>query len=177
MRELPECSVEPLSEARIVAAFPLVSAALPDVSLDQWTQYAREMIAGADRGGPDLGRLMVVRDRKGFIHAVYQYQLRPSLADGPIMAIDLLIAAKLVSEDSMARLVLGVVEREARALGCDAVLLELPESTAGEGMPEARDRFRGGGYEPVTSAFRKRLAPRDKAVRRAGPGHAPSNLH
>ncbi len=104
--------------------FMLVSLAWPDLPQARWHEMVRYYRGRA----PAHAGLVLIEDRRGYVHAVFRYvvdmtpSLRPGLRGGVLRVQDL-VMADLAGREVVAATRLGVAEL-AQACGCQVVILD-----------------------------------------------------
>ena len=121
MREL---ITKPLSGKLIDQAFPLVQASLPSVDLEQWRDFAGQLIGD---GAPDTTGILSVLTEQGYIAGLSIYRVEPSLAHGPVLIADHFMALDLFNRAAVVNVLADVLEDLARRRGCTALHTHIPE--------------------------------------------------
>jgi len=106
-----------LSSLEVMLAYPLVNAALPDVDLGRWREFAESMSSGY----PDSRGLLGMRGGGDYLCGVMVYRADQDLRHGRVLAINLFVALDLINQVSALRTLLDVAEAKARELKCDVV--------------------------------------------------------
>lgn len=141
----------PLPASRILQAYPLVREAAPEVTLDQWRQYARALIRPRPRQG---GGIVALRCENGYIRGLFSYRIEPDLVAGRTLVVDCLVASSLFSPSEVVDALLAEVERIARRHRCAVVRADFPH-----GAPWIEERLAAHGFD-------RRGAYRLKSLRR-----------
>lgn len=100
-------------------AYPLVRIAHPTMSLAAWLAFARRWT----RLSPRRGGLSIVKDRRGYVHAMYTYRVDHNLRLGKFLRIADLIVGHLGSQ-MLANEILRAADRIAGNAGCSAIVIE-----------------------------------------------------
>jgi hypothetical protein len=137
-----------LSGERLSVAFPLVSAALPDVALANWRAFVAPFAAGAGPAGGVLGTV----GEGGYLCGLLVYRLDRDLRHGAVLEIDLFIAVDLVDRAAAIRGLIGASEAKASELGCRLVRIRLGADHLGIAADLGRS-----GYQPDAQLLAKPL--------------------
>ncbi|TAK47672.1 MAG: hypothetical protein EPO23_11680 [Xanthobacteraceae bacterium] len=124
---------ELLGSHRARLAYPLVRLFDPAISLDSWLAFARRWSRqSAERGG-----LMAIRDRRGYLHALFTYRIEHNLRFGKFLRVSDVIMGQLPGA-SLNRSILDTATRLAGRTGCAAIVIEPAHDTAttAPGAPE-----------------------------------------
>ncbi len=126
---------EPLTRDAVDAALALVLLARPEITPGRWRRFARRMLTRA----PRRAGLVMVRDARGYIHAMFAYRVEERLGPGRCLCVSDLMAASFPGAGAAAA-ALGHARLLASRLGCDALALEdrarhVPPAQTGPGRP------------------------------------------
>ena len=115
---------EPLTADRIDQAFPLVQASLPHVGLEDWRDFARDLV----RGGPsDNSGIQSVITEQDYIAGLSIYRIESGLCHGPTLIADHFMALDLFDRAAVVNVLADFLEDLGRLRGCTAVHTHLPE--------------------------------------------------
>lgn len=120
--------VKVLVAERVDDAFPVARAAVPDLTLERWRQFARLALLPA--AAPTASGILVVENPRGYIQGFCTYRLQHDIRHGTTMAVDDLIAIDLLDSAPIAAALLEALEARARATGCDVLQLHVPDLAA-----------------------------------------------
>lgn len=112
-------SVVDIDEKLFSAAYPLVRTAMPDVTEQQWSDYARK---ARMRGG-----MLGLFGAEGTLFGLLTYRNEESLRHGLTFHIDQFITFELSRSGPGRRALCEAAERLARAQGCAAIELRMPD--------------------------------------------------
>ena len=125
-------SVVDMDENKVSAVYPLVRTAFPDVSPQQWLDYAR---MARMRGG-----LLGLRGPQGTLYGFLTYRIEESLRLGRIFAVDHLLTFELNRAAPGRQALCEAAEALARNRGCKAI--ELRQGSRGYAV-DASAKARG----------------------------------
>jgi hypothetical protein len=123
---MQEYTVVDLSEEELEAAYFLVHAAHPDLSLEDWLFRARLL----ESSGGALG----LRGPDDMLFGLMTYRRQKHPRAGATLAIDMLTVFELVRNGSGRRLLLEAAQGRADRLGCAAIAFR----GADQGLPSGR---------------------------------------
>lgn len=152
--------VKPLAADRVDAAFPIVQAAVPGLTLDGWRQFAASAAARGDAAvAPSI---LVVENERGYVQGFCTFRLQRDIRRGTVFAVDDLVTLDLIGGAAAAALV-DALEARARRLGCGAVRLHLSEAAQARlSRPVLRELLRRSG-RPADAV--RLVAPVDLVLR------------
>ncbi len=153
-------------------AYVLVSMAHPEILPRRWFDTARRSL----RLRPERGGLIVLRDRRGVVHALFRYKVEPSWlgGHGRTLRLDEIVIAQLPGNGAMTSLA-ACAQSLAASLRCASVSLDVP---ATEGAVAAQ----GGPGSPLqelhAAGFRHAAAVMVQLgiVASADPANTPANI-
>lgn len=126
--ENPVC-VRRLSPAQIPQAFPLVREAGRCDSLDAWTDYASEYLAGSGDGAWPSG-IVVAEQSNRCIVGLYAFVVRPCLRFGRVLSVTELTVMAPFGRDEIAVRLLGSIGDLARQYRVRETEVELGKGAA-----------------------------------------------
>lgn len=112
-----------LAPAQARQAYPLIQLANPNVAMPEWLAFVRRW----SRLSPERGGIIALRDRRGYIHAIYTYKIDYSIAIGRLLRVSDIIAGHLPGPP-LGRFITDSVNRLADRLQCPSIVLETPAS-------------------------------------------------
>lgn len=144
---------EPLSARQARLAYPLVRLADPGVTLERWLAFARRIgRRNAQRAG-----LVVLRNARGYMHALYSYQVEQDARYGARLRVRDLVVGRLPGA-ALTEAILQSAEALAGSLGCDALLVDVPiPPTAGAHLISL-DQLPSAALAPASVTYRYRAA-------------------
>src|ERR1700674_677529 len=108
-------------------AYPLVRLCPSSVTLDQWLSFGRRLARlPRHRGG-----LFAVKDKRGYVHAVFSYRIDSDMRHGPVLRVSDLIIGRLAGR-TIDRVIVNATEQLALEIGCFSIVVELPQSAESE---------------------------------------------
>lgn len=113
----PQYCVDELKTSEADAAFPLVRAIAPEVTLDDWRDYVRRR---SMQGG-----LLGLFGADGEIAGLLSYRLGERLRHGTVLALDDFVTFELGRNAPGRRALLVAAEDLARKLGCTGIELRI----------------------------------------------------
>ena len=114
---MPIFSVVDMDENSFSAAYPLVRTAIPDVSVEQWLDYARKIRM---RGG-----LLGLMGPQSTLFGLLTYRAEESLRHGKIFVVDNFLTFELNRAAPGRQALCDAAEALARKQGCNAIELRL----------------------------------------------------
>ena len=162
---LAEHTVVDIEENGLGPVYPLVRAAMPGVSLEQWLNYG----SGLSKSGGVLG----LGGPDGSLFGFAAYEVRTALKHGRILHVDHFVIFELSGAGAGRRALQNALETLARARGCGAIELRTSRRAC---VDDGRAGvWTGLGYAVDGAVFVKTLAPAaalDKArpARKRGAG-------
>lgn len=108
------------------AAYPLVYLHDASVTLDAWLEFVRRRV---DIGTDDTG-LIIIRDRKNIVHALFAYRVDLDLKGDRQLCIAQLIVAQIPGSQ-IDQAVIASTRQVASHLGCAAITIEQPFELSG----------------------------------------------
>lgn len=111
-----------LPAGRALEAFPLIREQLPGLTLDQWTAYARALAGESETGEGGI----IACERKGRIRGLYAWQSAPDPSHRKVMRVHHFTVLEVVHRNAATRSLIDAMHRQAEAMGCGAVRVELP---------------------------------------------------
>ena len=114
---MPIFSVVDMDENSFSAAYPLVRTAIPDVSVEQWLDYARKVRM---RGG-----LLGLMGPQSTLFGLLTYRGEESLRHGRIFVVDNFLTFELNRAAPGRQALSDAAEALARKQGCNAIELRL----------------------------------------------------
>jgi hypothetical protein len=129
-----------LAPEQTAVVFPLVHAAIPEITLDAWRGFLRAQGEGAGALG--------LRNEAGYICGLLLFRAEHDLRHGRLLAINLFIALDLVNEEEAASALLHAAEAKARELGCAATHIRVDAA-----QKSLAQRFSAAGYRNEADLF------------------------
>lgn len=114
--------VEPLVAGRAAAVLPFIRLFEPGLTQERWRDFVRSF-AKAGAGG-----LMIIQDRRGYVHGVFSCRPAYSIGHGRVLRVADVVLPRLPGTATL-RTFLDGVKQLAADFGCNAVLIELGERT------------------------------------------------
>lgn len=100
-------------------AYPLVHLFNPAMSLDAWLGFARRWARlPVERGG-----LMTIRDRRGYLHALFTYRVEHNLRFGRFLRVADIVMGQLPGQTLNLSL-LNIASRLAATNACTVIVVE-----------------------------------------------------
>jgi hypothetical protein len=150
-------TIHPLVPERIFLAYPLVRNALPEVTLDGWTAFARNLLGR--RRSPAASGIMTVENESGVIIGLVAYHCRPSLDHGHVLVVDHLLAFELLDRRGVAEMIADALEAEAERRGCRAIHTCLPVVDGEQRPAWLVALLQARGHHVASMSLCKRMAP------------------
>jgi len=141
---LRDLKVQTLGPEHIAQAYPLIQAALPEVSLDAWAGFARALIHQHER--PDSGLLGVVSEQ-GYLTGLSSYRVARDLLHGRTLTADHFVAIDLFDRRAVVHVLADAIEALARERQCGAVHTTLQEKGGMSGPASTMSTLAGRGHQ------------------------------
>jgi len=133
----------------IGVVYPLVHAVAPDIDLDAWRSFARQLVDGA----ADLSHGAIgLRNGAGYVCGLLIYHTGIELRQGRVLAVDLFAALDLLGDERATLALVDAAEVKARELRCAATRIRLDAT-----QRSAAQRLLAAGHRLQGSLFCKRV--------------------
>lgn len=142
-------SIRPVTADLVEQAFPVVQAAAPGVTLEQWRAFATN-----PPGENGMG-LVGVFNEQGYIVGLFAYRREPHLQHGRILRICHLAAVDLIDAEPVLQTLLQAIDEQAQAQGCSAILMATPPSYLKVSAHWMHPLFAARGYSLDSTQIRK----------------------
>ena len=148
--------VERLDTKDISQAFPLMQLQHKGLTIAQWADYARRII-GAN-GGSQRG-ILAARNDQGVIYGILQYEVRCNIEGLCQMGAANVVACGLFQEHSvqLTAAMVKTLERMALELGCQRVLIVVPESSDPATIRRLASILEASGHRFTNTTFSKHI--------------------
>lgn len=120
--EVRAFSIRPVTADLVEQAFPVVQAAAPGVTLEQWRAFASGSSEEAATG------LIGAFNEQNYIVGLFAYQREQHLHYGRILRICHLAAVDLVDAEPVLLALLQAIDDLAQLQGCGAILMATPSN-------------------------------------------------
>jgi hypothetical protein len=149
--------VRALAPDRILQAYPLVAIFDPNLTPEQWADYAGALVSEtADR---EHHSIITVQSGRGDIYGLSVYWLRPDLRQGRLLEIENFAVVDIVGNRTVARVLLEALEDVALCLDCSCISISLLNPQMRNWLREpknpAMDLFRATGFRGEQLRLRK----------------------
>ena len=114
-----------LTPDRVAQVFPLIQAALREVTLEDWRAFAAPLVA--PEAQPDAGIITVVSEQ-GYIAGLCSYRIEHLLEHGTALNAEHFLALDLFDQETVVHALAEAIESLARERHCAAVHTNLPET-------------------------------------------------
>lgn len=118
-----QLTVTSLAGDQIDQVFPLIQAAMPKVSLDQWRDFARSRITAA----PETSGIKSVVTEQDYIAGLGIYRVEDDLCHGPTLIADHFMALDLFNRKAVVQALAEFLESLGRQHGCCAVHMHIQD--------------------------------------------------
>ena len=138
-----------LSQETAPLAYPLIQAAWPEVSLDAWIDYTKQVNRTRADATPSAG-IVAAENGRGYIHGLFSYSVQPVLNHQSVLAVDNFIALDTGDRAAAIRSLIDGMENLARNLDCSAIHTQIPDEWA-TGYPAGGNllaHLRDAGHNP-----------------------------
>ncbi len=149
--------IRPLGADQIAPAYPLVSIFEPQLTQDQWQDYAGTLIEQAG-DGEERG-IITVQSLQRAIYGLSVQWARPDLHRGRILEIENFAVVDIAGNRKPAILLLRALEELAGRLGCSCISISLLNAQMRKWLRDPRnpaiDIFRAAGFRGEQLRLRK----------------------
>jgi len=154
--------VKPLGEGQVLQAYPLVQAAVPHLTLDQWMDYAEGFCGGKRATTTDTG-IMSAQNPEGYIYGIYCHEVETDIQHGRVLKIINLVTANLYDSAGIMDKMIDSMIDKARDNDCVAIQVYLPEEAGRSPQPVEGtvSMLRGAGYRLAWVALSKPIEKSD----------------
>ena len=148
--------VKPLVDGQVPQAYPLVQTVAPHLTLEQWVGYVGEL-NGERRTDNRRAGVMAAQNPDGYIYGIYCHAIETDIRHGRVLKVSNLITANLYDPARMMDRMLESMIDKARECDCEAIEVDLPESSGRGPQPvhAAASMLRGAGYRLASVALCK----------------------
>lgn len=140
-----------LAAEDVDVVFPLIHAALPDVSLATWRDFARGFVG---LPSPYPAGAIGLRNEAAYLCGVLTYRIDRDLRHGTVLSVDIFAALDVTGEEAAMRALLLAAEAKAHELRCGVARIQIEGSAGGRAQ-----RLAASGYRQQASVFCKELTP------------------
>jgi hypothetical protein len=140
-------NLKPLSAHNAALAYPLIQAALPNVSLDAWIAYA-EKLNHPDPALEKAAGIVTAESKRGYIHGIFSYSVRIVLNHDSVLTVENFIALDMGDRAAAIKSLISGMENLAQDLGCSAIHTHVPDHWVSAIAPSAGmlDYLRDAGH-------------------------------
>jgi hypothetical protein len=114
-----------LTSERIAQVYPLIQAALPEVTLEDWQAFAAPLVA--PEAQPDAG-IITVASEQGYIAGLCSYRIEHLLEHGSALNAEHFLVLDLFDQETVVHALAEAVESLARERHCTAVHTNLADT-------------------------------------------------
>lgn len=125
--DAPVC-IRSLRRERIALVFPLVRENRRDLTLDEWSSYAADLLAG-ERNEPWHSGITVAEQSNRCVVGMFSYFVRPCLRAGRVLAISDLVVAAPFGREIVARKLLAETMQLADRFGVRQVEIAVAQAS------------------------------------------------
>jgi len=150
-------TVRALSPDQILSVYPLIREAMPEVALNDWTEFARRMTGRRSR---NAGIMAAWREGRSFPCGLFCYRVDKMLGQGRVLIAEHFVAVDLLDPKSVLTALVAELDALGRRLGCNAV-----RSVVHGGEQEVAGGLAAAGHALDASLLLKALVA-DSAARR-----------
>lgn len=149
--------VRPLNLDQVPQAYPVVSILDPDLSPDQWSSYAIDLLTWPN--GTGQRNILTVQNEQNHIFGLSIHWVKPDLRQGRILEIENFAVVDVIGNRAPARILLAALEEIAREQGCSCVSISLLNPLMRRWLRSrkqpAMDLFREAGFRGEQLRLRK----------------------
>ena len=148
--------VERLELKDIAQAFPLIQLQHKGLTIAQWSDYAQRIIG--TNGGNQRG-ILAARNNQGVIYGILQYEVRCNIEGLCQMGAANVVVCGLFQEHSvhLTAAMIQTLERMALELGCQRVLIVVPEASDPATIRRLASILEASGHTFTNTTFSKRI--------------------
>lgn len=119
-----DLTIKALADEEINQAFPLVQAAVPRVTLDQWRDFARRKTAATQGGATGIQGVLT---EQNYIAGLGIYRVEYDLCHGSTLIVDYFLALDLFNREAVIHALAESLEDIAHQRGCLAIHTHIAE--------------------------------------------------
>lgn len=148
--------IERLELKDFAQAFPLIQLKHKALTIAQWTTYAQR-ITGTDEGSQR--GILAARNDQGVICGILQYEVRCDIEGFCQMGAANLVDCGLFQEQSvqLTAAMVKTLERMALELGCQRILIVVPESSDPATIRRLASILEASGHRLTNTTFSKNI--------------------
>ncbi len=153
--------VKPLEREGARQAFPLVQSIFPELTLEEWLSFARDMEQPQPTTFGPCG-IVSVQSGRGYIHGLYSYMVERNLRHGRILEVNNFVALDMADRWGATSRLLSTMDELAKQFDCSAIHVSLPDRW-GRGPriePTVLSKFEDHGHSIACVGFCKVLQER-----------------
>ncbi len=149
--------IRSLTDQAIAQAFPLLQLTLPDLTLEDWTEFAIHHMAGSRT---TEGGILTVVDERGYILGLLDFTIDRELAHGRTLTVKNLVALDFLdtSKKDIATALIEAMEKLADERGCSAIHTLVQQSDTEPRQSWIMDLLETHGHKPKRVNLCKSLA-------------------
>lgn len=144
-------TIEPMRAERIAQAFPLIQLVRPDLSREEWQNYAEQILTEPGSG------IVLLTDARDLILGLFVWRISLDPGHGRTLNCEDFVAADIVDPRRVAEALADGLEETARAQNCTAVHTCI-SATSGGGARRLVDCLRGLGHHMESFQLCKTLS-------------------
>ena len=118
--------IKALSVENAALAYPLIQSARPDVTLDGWIAYAKQINCPKLAPTKDTG-IIVAESKRGYIHGVFCYSVRIVLDHNAVLTVENFVAVDAGDRAAAIKSLIAVMDKLAQDLSCSAIHTHIPD--------------------------------------------------
>jgi hypothetical protein len=148
--------IERLKQNEISQAFPLIQLHHKGLTVAQWTDYAQRIIG---TNGESQRGILVARNDQGVIYGILQYEVRCNIEGLCQMGAANVVACGVFQEHSvqLTAAMFKSLERMAVELGCQRVLIVIPETSDPTTIRRLASILETSGHRLTNTIFSKNI--------------------
>ncbi len=151
--------VRPLAPEQIPQAYPLVAIFDPNLTKEQWADYAGALVSEKCEGEGEHHSIITVQSTQDYIYGLSVYWLRPDLRQGKILEIENFAVVDITGNRTAAKTLLRALQDVALRLDCSCISISLLNPRMRKWLREpknpAMDLFRAAGFRGEQMRLRK----------------------
>jgi hypothetical protein len=149
--------VRSLTDQAIAQAYPLLQLTLPDLTLEDWTKFAVQQLAGSKT---TEGGILTVVDERGFILGLLDYTIDRELSHGRTLVVKNFVALDFLdtTKKDIATVLIQAMEKLAGHRGCSAIHTLVHQSDTEPRKAWIMDLLETHGHKPQRVNLCKSLA-------------------
>ena len=151
-------NIKYLSQETVAKAYPVIRAAYPNVTLDDWLAYTAWINQPADARRSSTG-IVSLENMRGYVHGIFSYNTDYMLGTGPVLNVENIVALDTGDRAAAVTQLISAMEDVAINHGCATIHTQIPEfwTSASAGRTGLHAHLVDAGHDREMIRFSKHL--------------------